>query len=165
VGKKYKFVHKDIEFEKFRFEYAWRHFEIYSRQILQMFNLFLITVSFLSGALVNVMNSSRQDLTQISSAVAMVGCAISMIFLIFDFRSRSLYSISRHHLEGLERNVLYPDGYREMYSIDPPNRLQGILFADRMARPLLRHKYLIPFCQIGSALFFFGLFMKINKFY
>ena len=156
-----------IEFEKLRFEYAWRHFDIYSRQILQMFYLFLISVAFFCGALANVMNSQRSDAVQISSFIAIVGFAISLIFLAFDTRSRGLYLISRRHLEALEWNVLYPDGFRELF--DNPTerigRVEGIMIEDAKHQRLLRHKFLIPLCHIGSAVLFFVLLLRINKFF
>jgi hypothetical protein len=38
-----------VEFEKMRFEFAWRHFEFHARQRTIMFHFFVLLVPFLFG--------------------------------------------------------------------------------------------------------------------
>lgn len=154
-----------IEFEKLRFEYAWRHFDIYSRQILQMFNFFMISTAFLYGAFASVANSHRSDYVPIASVIAMIGLAVSLIFLAFDWRSRKLFMISRRHLEALERNILYPEGFREIYAnpAQPGSRVKGIMIEDAERVRIIRHSYLIPICQLVSAGMFLLLLLWVNN--
>jgi hypothetical protein len=153
-----------IEFEKLRFEYAWRHFDMHARQRIQMFYFFLISVAFLCGALANAANSQRQEFVQFASLISIAGLAISLVFLALDMRNRALYSISRRHLQALEVNVLYPEGFRDLYE-DPQNRsgrVSGIMIEDTAGRPgPFRHKFLIPLCHVGSAGVFFFLSLRL----
>ena len=155
-----------IEFEKLRFEYAWRHFDMHARQRMQMFYFFLISIAFLFGVVASLVNIQRADLAPIPAIIAIVGFAISVIFLLLDTRNRALYSISCRHLEALERNVLYPDGFRELFAIpeQESGRVRGIMIEDATTRfRLFRHKFLIPLCHVGCAALFLILFLRTSR--
>jgi hypothetical protein len=155
-----------IEFEKFRFEYAWRHFDIHCRQRLQMFYFFLFSAAFLCGALATAETNQKTDVAQLSTAIPIVGITISVIFFFLDCRNRALYSISCRHLEAIERNVLFPEGFREIFENlnEPSDRVKGILIEDAIGRSrFLRHKYLIPLCHVGGILLFLFLLLRIVK--
>jgi hypothetical protein len=152
-----------IEFEKLRFEYAWRHFDMHARQRLQMFYFFLISVAFLCGVVVSISNSQRPELAGLKSIVAGAGLALCLIFLALDVRNRELYSISRRHLKAIETNILYPDGFREIFEDQKrrAGRVRGIMVEDG-GRNYLRHKFLVPICHIIAAGLFAYLFIRFT---
>jgi hypothetical protein len=155
-----------VEFEKLRFEHAWRHFDMHARQRIQMFYFFLISVAFLCGAFANVSSSQNSELARLSLLVAVAGFAISLVFLALEVRNRVLYSISHRHLKALEENILYPEGFREVYEnrAKQSGRLRGILIEDAARRfLLLRHSFLLPLCHIGGAALFFVLFLRVYQ--
>lgn len=152
-----------VEFEKLRFEYAWRHFDMHARQRLQMFYFFLISVAFLCGVVVSASNSQKSELSGLTSIVAGAGLIYCLIFLALDIRNRELYSVSRRHLKALEANVLYPDGFREIFE-DQKNkvgRIHGIMIEDG-GKSYLRHKFLIPVCHVIAAALFAYLFIRFT---
>jgi hypothetical protein len=173
TGNKYDLGHIEspntssgIEFEKLRFEYAWRHFDMHCRQRLQMFYFFLISVAFLCGALANVETGHKPDAARLLFFIPVAGIAISIVFFLLDARNRALYSISCRHLEALERSVLYPDGFRELPGIAAAHsrRLKGILIEDAAARSrYLRHRFLIPLCHVGGIVLFLVLFIQLCR--
>jgi hypothetical protein len=154
-----------IEFEKLRFEYAWRHFDLHAKQRIQMFYFFLISVAFLCGAIVSSANSQKPEFSQLPLVAAGVGLAISFIFLALDARNRALYSISRRHLKTLEANVLYPTGFREIFE-NPTNRtgrVVGVMIEDESHRAgFFRHKFLIPLCHFFAAGVFLFLILHFR---
>jgi len=139
---------------------------MHARQRVQMFNFFLISTAFLSGALANVGSGQRPDVAHLSSVIPIFGFAISLIFLLLDFRNRNLYAISCRHLLALEKSVLYPEGFREIFENPETQtgRVTGIMIEDAIGRSWsLRHKFLLPLCHVGGAFLFLFLFLRVNR--
>ena len=154
-----------IEFEKLRFEYAWRHFDMHARQRIQMFYFFLISIAFICGAFANLANSQKDELALLAPYIAVAGLVVSLIFLALDFRNQALYSISRRHLKAIEKNVLYPDGFRELFEnpTDKSGKITGIMLENSLGPYwLFRHKFLIPLCQLGAVVLFLVLLFRVH---
>ena len=150
-----------IEFEKLRFEYAWRHFDFHAKQRTQMFHFFLISVTFLAGAYGALGSSQAQAINQLAPPIAIAGLIVSLIFMGLDFRNVQLYRRSQRYLIALEKQVLFATGFRQLFH--EGKELRGIMFDDAVDRPwhCLRHGFLIPFCQGGAALLFAFLALRV----
>ena len=131
-----------IEYEKLRVDYAWRQFDRYGHQRLQMLYFFLISSAFLCGAIINLHASQSLSSTRATDMIAMTGAILSVVFLALEIRTHTLYAISRRHLRALETTVLFPDGFREVN--ESSQRLRGILVEDSTKLHLIRYMVILP---------------------
>lgn len=98
-----------VELLKLRSQLAWNWFEFHSRQRISMFNYFLL----ITGILVNGYAAAVRDrLTGMSIGICAFGFVQALCFLMIDVRSRNMIHYGESVLEKLERDVLFPDGFR-----------------------------------------------------
>ena len=98
-----------LELLKLRSQLAWNWFEFHSRQRISMFNYFLL----ITGILVNGYAAAvRDSLTGMSIGICVFGFVQAVCFLMIDIRSRNMIHYGENVLEKLERDVLFPDGFR-----------------------------------------------------
>jgi len=95
------------EFEKLRFELAWRHFDFHAKQRTQMFHFFIILIPFAFGGCF-ILFKEREILGSLPAIIASVsGAFLAMLFLLLDLRNRQLYRVSKGALCLLETQLLF----------------------------------------------------------
>jgi Na+-driven multidrug efflux pump len=96
-----------VDFEKLRFELAWRHFEFHARQRTTMFHFFIILAPFLFGGCF-ILFKEREIVGAAPAIVAAgAGALLAVIFYLLDQRNKQLYSVSKEALSLLEQHFLY----------------------------------------------------------
>lgn len=88
--------------QKQAFEYAWNYFTVHSGQRMQTINFFIVAVAFLFSAFVDSAASSRHWL---AFGVALLGCAVCLIFYRMDRRTRDLIKASEDALKEVESDL------------------------------------------------------------
>jgi hypothetical protein len=96
-----------VEFEKMRFELAWRHFEFHARQRTTMFHFFIILAPFLFGGCF-ILFKDREILGAFPPIIAAgVSSLLAFIFYLLDERNKQLYDVSKGALSLLEQQLLF----------------------------------------------------------
>jgi hypothetical protein len=142
-----------IEFEKLRFEFAWRHFEFHARQRTTMFHFFILLVPFLFGGFFYVLKGVNGPSPRAAILIAITGFVLSITFGLLDWRNRDLYRISQRNLRLIEKNFLYAPGCRDLIDEDdkqPPFR--GVITEEKafssnrtLKNMVVRHAFLMTF--------------------
>jgi hypothetical protein len=102
-----------IEFEKIRFELAWRHFDLHARQRTTMFHFFILLTPFLFGGCF-ILFKEREAVGSLPAIVAAsAGALLASIFFLLDQRNKQLYRVSKAALGLLETQFLF-DSYRPL---------------------------------------------------
>ncbi len=97
------------EFEKMRFELAWRHFDFHAKQRTQMFHFFIILTPFLFGGCF-ILFKEREIMGSWPSIVAALGGgSLALLFYLLDRRNTQLYRVSHGALRLLEEQLLFAD--------------------------------------------------------
>jgi hypothetical protein len=97
------------EFEKMRFELAWRHFDFHAKQRTQMFHFFILLTPFLFGGCF-ILFKEREIMGAWPSIVAaLAGGFLAMLFYLLDMRNKQLYRVSQGALLLLESQLLFTD--------------------------------------------------------
>jgi hypothetical protein len=99
------------EFEKMRFELAWRHFDFHAKQRTQMFHFFIILTPFLFGGCF-ILFKEREIMGSWPPIIASAGggfLALLFLFLLLDQRNKQLYRVSQSALRLLENQILFTD--------------------------------------------------------
>jgi len=99
----------DHEMLKLRFDYAWKYFDSAARQRMLFFNYFLIAVGILASAFGFAM---KEGLHPVAVFVGVFGCAASIGSIFFDIRMLAFVRRAETVLESLERQSIFPDGFR-----------------------------------------------------
>src|SRR6266700_6624273 len=97
-------------FEK-RFDYAWDCFDFHAKQRMTMFNYFLIFVGFVITGYANLLKDGSY---WISTALALVGPGLTVVFVVLERRNEELVNIAEDVLESLESDVLFDEYEREI---------------------------------------------------
>jgi hypothetical protein len=94
-----------IEFEKVRFDFAWRHFEFHARQRTTMFHFFVLLVPFLFAGFYYLLKADAFKRANPAAAlvVAAIGFILSVTFWLLDVRNRQLYRVSQENLRLIEK--------------------------------------------------------------
>ncbi len=101
------------EFEKMRFELAWRHFDFHAKQRTQMFHFFIILTPFLFGGCF-ILFREREIVGSWPPIIASVGAGfLAVLFLLLDQRNKQLYRVGQGALRLLEQQLLFTD-YRPL---------------------------------------------------
>jgi len=110
-----------VEFEKVRFELAWRHFDLHARQRTTMFHFFILLVSFLFGGCFYLFRERAGVGPFPAMGAAGAGALLGAIFSLLDVRNKQLYQVSKQALELLEQQFLFAE-YRplKLYGSDYP---------------------------------------------
>ena len=96
-----------IEFEKIRFELAWRHFDLHARQRTTMFHFFILLMPFLFGGCF-ILFKERAAIGSFPAIVAAVaGALLAFIFSLLDVRNKQLYRVSKEALRLIETQLLF----------------------------------------------------------
>jgi hypothetical protein len=106
-----------VEFEKIRFDFAWRHFEFHARQRTTMFNFYILLLPFILAGFFYFLKEGNVPPTSMTAGatfVTAVGAVLTVVFGLLDVRNRQLYLISQKNLRLLESNFLYTTTYRAM---------------------------------------------------
>jgi hypothetical protein len=104
-----------VEFEKIRFELAWRHFDLHARQRTTMFHFFILLMPFLFGGCF-ILFKERELVGSFPAIVAAVaGALLAVIFSLLDLRNKQLYRVSKDALALFEDQFLSP--HRELVPV------------------------------------------------
>ena len=96
-----------VEFEKIRFELAWRHFDLHARQRTTMFHFFILLMPFLFGGCF-ILFKEREAVGPLPAIVAAgAGALLALIFSGLDLRNKQLYSVSKEALGLIEGQFLF----------------------------------------------------------
>jgi hypothetical protein len=96
-----------VEFEKIRFELAWRHFDLHARQRTTMFHFFILLMPFLFGGCF-ILFKEREVVGPFPAIVAAVaGALLAFIFSLLDLRNKQLYGVSKEALGLIEKEFLF----------------------------------------------------------
>jgi hypothetical protein len=96
-----------VEFEKIRFELAWRHFDLHARQRTTMFHFFILLMPFLLGGCF-ILFKERELVGQLPAVIAAAaGMQLALIFSGLDLRNKQLYSVSKQALGLIEEQFLF----------------------------------------------------------
>jgi hypothetical protein len=96
-----------VEFEKIRFELAWRHFDLHARQRTTMFHFFILLMPFLFGGCF-ILFKEREVVGSFPAIVAAgAGALLSFIFSLLDLRNKQLYGVSKEALGLIEEQFLF----------------------------------------------------------
>lgn len=116
-----------VEFEKIRFELAWRHFDLHARQRTTMFHFFILLMPFLYGGCF-ILFKEREVVGSFPAILAASGGALlGAIFALLDLRNKRLYRVSQQALSLLEEQFLFVP-YR-------PLKASGFDFPGIITRP------------------------------
>jgi hypothetical protein len=97
------------EFEKMRFELAWRHFDFHAKQRTQMFHFFIILTPFLFGGCF-ILFKEREIMGSWPPIIAALGGGfLALLFYFLDQRNKQLYRVSQGALRLLEEQLLFAD--------------------------------------------------------
>jgi hypothetical protein len=96
-----------VEFEKIRFELAWRHFDLHARQRTTMFHFFILLLPFVFGGCFFLFKE-REWVGSFPAIVAASGGALlALIFSLLDQRNKQLYRIGKEALGLIEEQFLF----------------------------------------------------------
>ncbi|OQB81204.1 MAG: hypothetical protein BWX88_04338 [Planctomycetes bacterium ADurb.Bin126] len=99
----------DRDILRLRFDYAWKYFDSAARQRMLFFNYFLIAVGILASAFGFAM---KEGLHPVAVFVGLFGFAASIGSIFFDIRMLAFVERAQSVLEVLERQAIFPDGFR-----------------------------------------------------
>jgi hypothetical protein len=145
------------EFEKMRFELAWRHFDFHAKQRTQMFHFFIILTPFLFGGCF-ILFKEREIMGSWPSIIAALGGGfLALLFFFLDLRNTQLYRVSQSALRLLEAQLLFTD-FR-------PLKVSGANFPGIISKEkelyddnhFLRHSTLMGLVYWTAIVLFFGL--------
>lgn len=97
------------EFEKMRFELAWRHFDFHAKQRTQMFHFFIILTPFLFGGCFILFKEREIVGSWPPIIAALSGGFLALLFFFLDQRNKQLYRVSQGALRLLEGQLLFAD--------------------------------------------------------
>jgi hypothetical protein len=117
-------------FEK-RLEYARYFFDHHAKQRMQMFNFFLIFAGFIVAGYATIL----KEYAPISSALAVVGAGLTVLFIFLDRRNEELVHITEDVLGALESDVLF-SGYERNVPWPRRRTWWGRMEARPQRRPL-----------------------------
>ena len=96
-----------VEFEKIRFELAWRHFDFHARQRTTMFHFFILLVPFLFGGCF-ILFKDREVMGGFPAIfAALAGAMLGLVFFLLDQRNKQLYRVSKGALSLFEKQFLF----------------------------------------------------------
>jgi hypothetical protein len=108
------------EFEKMRFELAWRHFDLHAKQRTLMFHFFIILTPFLFGGCF-LLFKEREIIGSLPPIIASVaGGFLALLFLLLDQRNKQLYRVSQDALLLLENQIFFTD-FRPLKEVSGAN--------------------------------------------
>jgi hypothetical protein len=96
-----------IEFEKIRFELAWRHFDLHARQRTTMFHFFILLVPFVFGGCFFLFKEREMVGSLPAIVAAGAGALLAFIFSLLDLRNKQLYGVSKDALGLIEEQFLF----------------------------------------------------------
>lgn len=96
-----------LEFEKLRFELAWRQFDFHARQRTTMFHFFILLVPFLFGGCFFLFRDRQIFGICPAVAAAAAGAVLCIVFYLLDVRNKQLYRIGKGALKLLEQQFLF----------------------------------------------------------
>ena len=108
---------------KMQFDYAWKWFDLHSKQRTSVFNYYMLIIGIFASAFVT---AYKEDYTHIVHVIGVLGALTSVAFIFFDWRNRDLVTYAEDILEKLERDHIYPEGFKG----DRGNQL-GFLLVER----------------------------------
>jgi hypothetical protein len=96
-----------IEFEKMRFDLAWRHYDLHARQRTTMFHFFILLTPFLFGGCFYLFKE-REGVGSLPAIFAAgAGALLAFIFFLLDQRNKQLYRVSKGALGLFETQFLF----------------------------------------------------------
>jgi hypothetical protein len=146
-----------VEFEKIRFELAWRHFDLHARQRTTMFHFFILLTPFLFGGCF-ILFKEREVVGSFPGIFAAgAGALLAFIFFMLDQRNKQLYRVSKRALGLLETQFLFAS-YRplKVSGSDYP----GVISAETQSygdNNLLKHSLLMGSVYWLAVLMFLAL--------
>jgi len=135
---------------KLQFEYAWRWFEYHAKQRTQMLNFFLIITGIFGNAFIL---SYKDAYSAIAAVIAALGILMSLGFVMFDLRNRSMAAQGEDVLERLETAVLgneYVDAQGRTLAPLAVERRTGMRQGCRHGwKILLKHKFWVRALELA----------------
>lgn len=92
-----------------RLDYAWKYFDSASQRRMQFLNFFVLLVGILANAYVMAL---KEQLFGVAVGICGFGAACAITFIFLDCRMLTFIRQALDVLETLEREVLFPDGYK-----------------------------------------------------
>ena len=123
------------------YDYAWNWFEYHATQRLLAFRYYLIFLGILAVVINNGLENNNYTFV---SAVATLGCFVTVAFFILEIRNEGLVNVGRKALREIENSSGYPD-----------NDALKLLHNDRKRNILMSHKMWLRMIYIVSV-FAFG---------
>lgn len=134
-------------------DYSWNWFEYHASQRLVAFRYFLIFLGILAVAIQKAVEIANNDLTRV---LAILGCFISIVFFLLEFRNEQLVNVGRNSLGKIESS----DSYRNESELK-------LILSDKGRCFLIRHSFWIKaiyvVCLIGFALLVYKPSLIINE--
>jgi len=96
-----------VEFEKMRFELAWRQFDFHARQRTTMFHFFVLLAPFLFGGCFFLFKDRQAFGVSPAIAAALAGAVLCIVFYLLDVRNKQLYRIGKGALKLVEQQFLF----------------------------------------------------------
>jgi hypothetical protein len=99
---------EEVELQKLRFDFAWKHFEFHAKQRTTMFQYFVTVAPLIVAAYFYFLK--EKPVAYVPEAlfvIAVIGAVLSIVFGLLDVRNRDLYRISEENLCLLEKSYLY----------------------------------------------------------
>lgn len=131
-----------IEFEKLRFELAWRHFDFHARQRTTMFHFFILLVPVLFGGCFILFREREIVGPWLGITASFTGAVLALIFFLLDLRNRQMYRVSRGAISLIEKQFLFTE-YRPLFHGD---RYPGVMTKEAALygdKRILRHSTLM----------------------
>jgi uncharacterized membrane protein YbhN (UPF0104 family) len=151
-----------VEFEKMRFELAWRHFDLHAKQRTQMFHFFIILTPFLFGGCF-LLFKEREIIGWLPPIIASIGGSfLALLFLFLDQRNKQLYRVSQDALVLLENQIFFTD-FRPLREVSGAN-YPGVISKEKELygdHHWLKHTTLMGFVY-GTAI---GLFFCLALYF
>jgi len=121
-------------------QYAWNWFQYHAQQRLSAFRFFLLFLSILAVGYYTALTAERHALVLL---VAVVGCVVSLAFLILEFRNEQLVNLGRDALSAYEESGPFTRLDERLGRLDS-ERLK-LIHLDRKRSLLTSHKFWLRF--------------------
>ncbi|MCP3403529.1 hypothetical protein [Bradyrhizobium sp. CCGB20] len=118
-----------MEFEKMRFELAWRYFDFHAKQRTQLFHFFIILAPFLFGGCFYLFREREMVGYTPGMIASLAGALLAIFFFGLDRRNRQIIHLSERAIRLIEAQLLFAHGFREIN--DAGALFKGVLTTEK----------------------------------